>query len=135
MHAAANSTEKSRKLIRKFGLICRMAGGEDVQGATIGLGEKVGEGDVQGAEGRGRGEGLRRGLKGEVGEYHNESNSCTSSHHSGAMPCNHPTSKASPYHTSSSLTPSYLTLLYPLPQCNASPIQPAKRQQEQQSVK
>ena len=99
MHAAANSTEKSRKLIRKFGLICRMAGGEDVQGATIGLGEKVGEGDVQGAEGRGRGEGLRRGLKGEVGEYHNESNSCTSSHHSGAMPCNHPTSKASPYHT------------------------------------
>ena len=93
----------------------------------MGLGEKVGEGDVQGAEGRGRGEGLRRGLKGEVGEYHNESNSCTSSHHSGAMPCNHPTSKASPYHTSPSLTPSYLTLLYPLAtvQCPAHPTSKA----------
>ena len=45
-----------------------------------GIEGKVAEGDVQGAEGRGRGEGLRRGLKGEVGEYHNESNSCTSSH-------------------------------------------------------
>ena len=53
MHVAANSTEKSRKLIRKFGLICRMAGGEDVQGATMGLGGEVGEGEVQWAEGRG----------------------------------------------------------------------------------
>ena len=74
--------------------------------------------------------GLGRGLKGRVGEYHNESNSCTSSHHT-VMPWIHPTSKAPPYSTmlsTQSLSyyptlPWYITLLHIIIQ---SPIQPAK---------
>ena len=68
--------------------------------------------------------------RGRVGEYHNESNSCTSSHHT-VMPWIHPTSKAPPYSTmlaTQSLSyyptlPWYITLLHIIIQ---SPIQPAK---------